>query len=135
MADKHNEEAKTIRNYLIMYCRKYAGDKLNEKLFSLLEKPAKKLGVSTFHNLIAGNFPAQKLATYAADILKVLYYQGHYDASYVKGHPGTNPFDPIENEDAYVEYLLYSWALGNPGYVYDNVKDYGPLGRHPTSNW
>lgn len=135
MADMHNQEAQTIKNYLVTYCRTHAGDTVNEKLGNLLDKLAKYLGVSNIHNLITGNFPAQKLASLATGGLKIIYFQGYFDANYVKNNPGTNPYDPVGDGDNYVQYLLYSWALGRPGYVYNNLKDYGPIGRHPKSHW
>jgi hypothetical protein len=136
MSDKNNE-AKVIREYLVGYCRKYAKDKAIEKLQSLLEKVAKELGVYTFQNLIVEVFPGTKLASFAANGLMMLTFEGYYIANFRKKEAaGSNPYDPLNNEAAYVGYLLYSWARGNVGYVYENLAvDYGPLGRHPTSNW
>ena len=128
-----NEEAKAIKAYLITYCRQYAKDKALEKVQELLEKIAVKLGVYTFNNLVANNFPGGKLASFLSFGLKMIFFEGSYIAKFEQvGAVGLNPFDPIENSDAYVDYLLFSWAKGKVGYVYDNVKDYGPLNRHPT---
>ena len=73
-----------------------------------------------------GNFPTSKLATFATAYLKLGTFE-----SYFTLYPTMNAYDPIKQEDEYVEYLLYSWARGKAGYVYNNLNDYGPLGRHP----
>ena len=130
---KETEEARQIKAHLITYCRQYGKDQALEKVQELLEKIATKLGVYTFNNLVTNNFPGGKLASFMSFGLKTIYFEGTYIAKFEQnGAAGLNPFDPIEDTDPYIEYLLYSWARGKPGYKFDNVKDYGPLNRHPT---
>ena len=119
MADKHNEEAKIVKEYLIKYFRSYVKDKAAERVTNLMEKIAEKFGVKTFFNLAVGNFPTSKLATFTAGWMKAGYFEGYFSM-----YPKMNPYSPVEQEDEYTEYLLYSWARGNPGYMYNDLREY-----------
>jgi len=58
---------------------------------------------------------AEKLANFTVFFLKVLYFEGFFT---LYQNDNWNPYDPVKQEDQYVEYLLYSWARGKPGYIY-----------------
>ncbi len=133
-----NQGFKEIERWLNDYFASKAKDVLLEKaLDKVKEKIAAKLGYNQFYDIVSGNFPAKKLADFASGILKAIWYEGYYIAN---GQFYWNQYDPAQpdQQDAYVEYLLYSWGrylldlqmnknstkrvLGGPGYIYNKIK-------------
>lgn len=115
---KIKEDSKAIRDYLIGYYKKKLGEKAVEAALSKLEdKIRKKLNLPEFKlsDLIPAAAVAEKLANFTVFFLKVLYFEGFFS---LYQNDNWNPFDPVKQEDQYVEYLLYSWARGKPGYIY-----------------
>lgn len=136
MSDYQNKQTfQEIENWLSSYLKgkavseggKLVADKIKEKI-------AEKLGVKGFVDLINGEFPAAKIASFASGVLKWIWYEGYY---VVNGQFLWNPTDPAKDPDNYVEYLLYSWGhylvdkkinkgnkmvLGGPGYIYYQIK-------------
>ena len=116
--NKLKEDANAIRSYLIGYYKEKLGEKASEAaLAKLEEKIRKKLNLPSFN--LSDLFPAAKvaenLANFTVFFLKILYFEGFF-STYQQDN--WNPYDPVTQEDQYVEYLLYSWARGNPGYIY-----------------
>ena len=109
MTDEENKKsAEKIYNYL--------KNKLKEEgAKKIMNRVAKKLGVSGYANLIGGNFPAATLAKFSVGYLKLMAYESYFS---LNGQWEYNKFNPATSEDAYVEYLLYSWVRGKPGYIY-----------------
>ena len=133
-----NETFEVIEKWLISYFLSKGIDKAKEQaLDKIKEKIAKKLGYSYYVEIIGGNFPAAKLASFGSSMLKGIWYEGYYIAN---GQFLWNQSDPAQKDqqDAYVEYLLYSWGryllelklnndqnkkvLGGPGYIYNKLK-------------
>ena len=104
---------------------KYLGEKFGEKIRDkIVEKIAKKMGYATAGQFLTGSFPAATLAKFGTGWMKAMKFEG--DLVTYGARQGT-PYDPKTNEDAYVEYLLYSWArLGKPGYKFESIGDYFP---------
>ncbi|GEM_PF-1788403 len=108
-------DCEKIREYLISYYKKKLGEKAVDIALSKLEsKIGKKLGLDAF-SFLRANLPGQKLAEFTCFFLKILYFEGFFS---LYQNDSWNPYNPIEQEDQYVEYLLYSWARGKPGYIY-----------------
>ncbi len=111
MTDEETKKnAKKIRDYL----KSEFGKKIADKI---LEKIAKRLGVSTYLSFIKMDFPGKKLADVTVFTLKIAYFYGFYE---LNSSRNLNPYNPKESsqEDPYIEYLLYSWIKGNPGYIW-----------------
>lgn len=114
---KVKQDGKMIWDYLVKYySSKLTKDKVSGKLTKMMEKLAEKLGVSGYFNVLTGNLPGAKLASFTVGYLKLMWMEGYYTAN-----PNLNPYDPITQEDEYAEYLLYSWSRGRPGYQYFDV--------------
>jgi hypothetical protein len=115
---KVEEDSKAICKYLTDYYKKKLGEKaVDAALGKLEEKIRKKLNLSNFSlsDLIPATAVAEKLANFTVFFLKVLYFEGFFT---LYQNDNWNPYDPVKQEDQYVEYLLYSWARGKPGYIY-----------------
>ncbi|KXK05434.1 MAG: hypothetical protein UZ17_ACD001000624 [Acidobacteria bacterium OLB17] len=111
------QDGQTIWRYLIgFYSKKIPKDQVVDKLGKLTEKIAKRLGMAGYYNVLVGNLPGAKLASFTASWMKLMYFEGYFTAN-----PNLNPYDPLKQEDEYVEYLLYSWSRGKPGYRYFDV--------------
>ncbi len=109
-------EQKLIVNAMASWMAKHLEDKLKAKI---QEKIAKKLGLASWNNLITGSFPAAKLATFGSGMLKFLTFHGY---SSVHVHDNLTQYHPKKQEDQYIEYLLYSWAVNErPGYKPDPI--------------
>jgi hypothetical protein len=71
--------------------------------------------------------PAKKLADFTVGMLTFLYYYGNQLVN-----PTTNPFNPKDNLDDYVKFLLYTWwsndAKVGPAYKWDTT-DLKSLGK------
>ncbi|MCS6873779.1 MAG: hypothetical protein RML33_02750 [Acidobacteriota bacterium] len=110
--EKINQESFMIRQYLIEYFRKRLKDEVATKaLEKIEEKIAKKLGLETYVNILLGNLPGSSLSKFTVFYLKVLFFEAYFTVN-----PDINPYDPIKQQDQYVEYLLYTWARGRPAY-------------------
>ncbi|MBE7517067.1 MAG: hypothetical protein HS105_10735 [Chloracidobacterium sp.] len=111
------KDGRAIWNYLISYySKKLPKDQVADKLNKITEKIAQKLGMGGYFNVLTGNLPGAKLASFTASWMKLMYFEGYFSAN-----PGDNPYDPATQEDEYAEYLLYSWGRGKPGYKYFDV--------------
>lgn len=132
-----NESFNEIERWLISYFLGKGIDIGKDKILDKIkDKIAKKLGYGSYLSIISGNFPAAKLATFGSSVLKGIWYEGYY---IVNGQFLWNQYDPAQKDqqDAYVEYLLYSWGrylldlklnensnkktLGGPGYIYNKI--------------
>lgn len=104
---------------------KYLGEKFGEKIRDkIIEKIAKKMGYASAGKFLTGSFGAATLAKFATGYMTFFKFEG--DIVTYGARQGT-PYDPVNNEDAYVGYLLYSWArVGKPGYKFESLSDYFP---------
>lgn len=109
-----DEETKKYANQIREYLLKACGNKIGEKI---LEKIAKRLGISTYLSFIKLDFPGKKLADVTVFTLKIAYFYGFFE---LNSNRNLNPYNPKDNsqQDPYIEYLLYSWIKGNPGYIW-----------------
>ena len=119
MGDRR-KELEAVKNWLTRYLLQNITDKAVEDVRNMIfEKAAKKLGLKyafefTPEKLI-DKLPGVWLAKATIFGGKLLFFEGYYTAN---GTFNWNPFDPAQQEGEYAEYLIYSWARGNPGYNY-----------------
>lgn len=105
---EHQKNTKKIYDYLKKKVKEEGAKKI-------LDKAAKKLGVAGYVNLVQGKFPAAALAKFSVGYLKLITFESYFSL-YANNH--WTKYDPAKESDTYVEYLLYSWARGEPGYIY-----------------
>lgn len=105
---EHKECARRVYDYL----KKKLKDEGAKKI---MDKAAKKLGVSGYLNLISGKFPGDGLSKFTVGYLKLITFESYFTLNQTFNY---NQYDPKKDADAYVEYLLFSWARGKPGYIY-----------------
>lgn len=106
----NSETAQKIQEYLVNYVKNKCKDKIVDKITGAL-------GVTSYYNLLTGNFPAAKLAAFTVNMLKGMHFYGFYQ---MYGDRNLNPYNPRKEDEweQYSEYLLYSWKQGKAGYIW-----------------
>lgn len=112
-------EAKNFLRNLDRYLLSTLGNKIADEVKG---KIAEKLGLGGWWNLIQMDYPYKKVVDAIGMGFGLMSYYGFWIAN---GHLGLNPYDPKkpDQREDYVWYLLYSWAGGKPGYVYQFSKE------------
>lgn len=119
MGDK-KKELEAVKNWLTKYLLQNVTDKAVEDVRdAIFRKAATKLGLNyafefTPDKLIS-KLPGVWLAKATIFGAKLGFFEGYFVTN---GKFNWNPFDPAKQEGEYAEYLIYSWARGNPGYIY-----------------
>lgn len=108
------KEAKQFLRDLNRHLLSWLGSQLADQI---KEKIAEKLGFGTWLALLQCDYPYKKAVEAIGMGLGLLHFYGFWIAN---GTLGINPYNPAKEEerDQYVQYLLYSWAGGKPGYIY-----------------
>lgn len=111
-------EAKQFLKRLDRYLLTWLGNQLADKV---KDKIAEKLGVGSWWSLIKMDYPYKKVVEYVGMGFALAYFYGYWIQNQ---NLGLNPFNPAKEDEReqYVQYLLYSWAGGKPGYIYQFSK-------------
>lgn len=113
-------EMEQVRQWLTRYLLqqiqgKVVGD-IRDRIFT---KAVKKIGLSILYEFtpekLVEKLPGVKLAKMVIFAAKWMTYDGYFNTN---GNFNWNPYDPKDDEDLYAEYLIFSWAMGKPGYIY-----------------
>ena len=104
-------EAKTFLKRLDRHLLSYLGNKIADDIKG---KIAEKLGCSSWWNLINLDYPYKKVVEAIGMGFGLLSF---YSFWIQNQNLGLNPYNPAKEDEreAYVQYLLYSWAGGKPG--------------------
>jgi len=95
---------------------------------TLIDKIGDRIGIKVVTDvdgllgLLPGANVAQAVSQFAVGYLWWLYFEG-----YITVNPGLNPYNPSkeDQQDPYVEFLLYSWyRTGKPVYEYNDLAQY-----------
>lgn len=108
------KEAKQFLKNLDRHLLNWLGSRLADEIKS---KIAEKLGFGTWWALLNCDYPYKKVVQVIGYGFALMYFYGFWSQN---GKLGLNPYNPAKEDerDQYVQYLLYSWAGGKPGYIY-----------------
>jgi hypothetical protein len=108
------KEAKQFLKNLDRHLLNWLGNQLADEIKG---KIAEKLGFGTWWALLNCDYPYKKVVEAIGMGFALMYFYAFWIQN---GKLGLNPYNPAKEDerDQYVQYLLYSWAGGNPGYIY-----------------
>lgn len=108
-----------LTKYLLMQLNQMPGKVVEDIRDKIFTKAAKKLGLTILYEFtpekLIDKLPAIKAAKMMVFAAKWGFYEGYFITN---GAFKWNPDDPQDDEDLYAEYLIFSWAMGKPGYMY-----------------
>jgi hypothetical protein len=111
-------EARNFLPHLERYLLTALGSKIADEIKG---KIAEKLGCGSWWSLINLDYPYKKVVETVGMGFGLMSFYAYWIQN---KHFGTNPYNPAKEDerDQYVQYLLYSWAGGKPGYMYQFSK-------------
>ena len=111
-------EARNFLRHLDRYFINSVGGKAVDELRGKL---AEKLGCGTWWALLNMDYPYKKVVEVVGSGFGMMYFYAFWIQN---KHFALNPYNPSKEDEReqYVQYLLYSWAGGKPGYIYQSSQ-------------
>jgi len=111
-------EARNFLKHLERHFLTHLGSKIADELKGKL---AEKLNCSSWWSLINLDYPYKKVVEVVGSGFGAMYFYAFWIQN---KHLALNPYNPAKQDEReqYVQYLLYSWAGGKPGYIYQSSQ-------------
>ena len=116
-------EAKYFLKHLERHFLTYLGNKIADDLKGKL---AEKLGCNSWWSLVNLDYPYKKVVEVVGSGFGLMYFYAFWIQN---NQLALNPYNPAQEDerDQYIQYLLYSWAGGKPGYIYQSSQEAGQV--------